>query len=78
MKKVRLAVYDFDGTLYPGDTLRKFWAWALCHKTKPWIMLPHSLSYCLFYTFGLISKDTLKDGILKSFSPKTIKKDLNL
>ncbi|MHA1550180.1 MAG: haloacid dehalogenase-like hydrolase [Alphaproteobacteria bacterium] len=73
-----LAVYDFDGTLYKGDTLRKFWMWSFRHKLKPWMFFPHSVLYLIIYCLGLISQDTLKYGVMKFITKKTLKKDLKI
>ncbi|MBN2676148.1 MAG: haloacid dehalogenase-like hydrolase [Alphaproteobacteria bacterium] len=76
MKIVNLAIYDFDGTLYPGDTLKKFWIWSLKHHVKTWFLFPQVFVFLKLYIFGVISKDVLKQKVMLSLKESTLKKDL--
>ncbi|MHA1540695.1 MAG: HAD-IB family phosphatase [Alphaproteobacteria bacterium] len=76
MKKTKLAIYDFDGTLYPNDTLVKFWKWSLRHRLKSWIMIPHAVFFLVIYCLGFSSKGYLKEKFMQFISVKNLQKDL--
>ncbi len=76
MKKTKLAIYDFDGTLYPNDTLVKFWKWSLKHHLKAWVMFPHAVFFLVIYCLGIISKGYLKERFMQFISLKNLEKDL--
>jgi len=61
MKK--LIVYDFDKTLYDGDSSIDFWIFL--HLRRPWLILftPVYLAAALFYLFGWTSFHKLKETL---------------
>ena len=55
-------VYDFDGTIYDGDSTVDFWLF--CMKERPGVFLkclPRTLSAAVLYVLGRIPKETWKE-----------------
>lgn len=54
-------VFDFDGTLYCGDSTIDFWLYAIRHNPSCLGALPRQIMGGLLYLAGFISKDELKE-----------------
>ena len=53
-------VFDFDGTIYKGDSSVDFWVFCLKKKKSLLRFLPIQLSAFVLYKIGLIDKNCLK------------------
>ncbi len=60
---LRLSVYDFDGTLFHGDSSVKFWFFML--GKRPWmlILLPWFLVLLILHGVGLMDRHHFKQAI---------------
>ena len=61
-------VFDFDGTLYSGDSTQDFWLYAIIQRPLCLRALPSQLSAAVLYAFGRIDRETFKErfyGFLK-------------
>ena len=58
-------IYDFDGTIYDGDSTVDFFFF--CLKKKPYIAiyLPLFFVYSILYLCGVVSKEKMKDKFFK-------------
>lgn len=54
-------VFDFDGTLYRGDSTLDFWLYSLAQCPTCLRSLPHQLISMARYTTRQVDKDTLKE-----------------
>ena len=54
-------VYDFDGTIYEGDSTLDFWIFCLKKKPRIIVCFPHQCLGIIKYKFKLIDKTTLKE-----------------
>ena len=54
-------IYDFDGTIYNGDSTRRFYFF--CVKKYPFLLkfIPNQLWGMILYIFGRISKEIFKE-----------------
>ena len=68
-----LSVYDFDKTIYNGETLNDFYRFYLAKK--PWKMytLIFQLWYFLLYVLKIISLEQLKERFLRFLDGESIK-----
>jgi phosphatidylglycerophosphatase C len=64
MGKKRLSVYDFDGTLYNGDSLVDFWKYTLQRKPSIILFLPYQLIAVLLWKLGIFSTEKAKEAFL--------------
>lgn len=46
-KKVKVVLFDFDGTLSAGDSNTEFWKYCFAHSIRPWLFLPVFLLGCI-------------------------------
>jgi len=53
-------VYDFDGTIYDGDSTKDFWRFCLKRHPKSALAIVSVLFGLLLYLFGIISKTKFK------------------
>lgn len=58
---MRTAVFDFDGTIYNGDSTVDFFFYALCRKPFLIRYLPKQIKGFLLYTLDKIDKTKLKE-----------------
>jgi len=56
-------VYDFDGTIYRGDSSIDFFVYCLKHYPKTILGMPKFAVCCILYKMRRISKKELKDKI---------------
>ncbi len=63
-KKIELTVYDFDGTMYNGDSFIDFWKFML--RKKPWLIIiaPYWFFRTMLHVFRFISDLQLKSSFL--------------
>lgn len=54
-------VYDFDGTIYRGDSSIDFFVYCLKRYPKVALGLPKFGTYCVLYKIGRVSKRELKE-----------------
>lgn len=54
-------VYDFDGTIYRGDSSVDFYAYCLKRRPQLLMGLPRFFVHCVLYKLGKISKRELKE-----------------
>ena len=62
-KEATLSVYDFDGTLFPGDSPFAFWRYLAIRR--PWILLliPYYIVVILLYAIRIVPFTTLKQQL---------------
>ncbi len=73
-------VYDFDGTIYKGDSTRDFIFYLLKHYPKVIKYIPAFLFATIKYRFGIISKTKMKETLyrfLNSFNDDEINRIVN-
>lgn len=58
--------FDFDGTLYDGDSSIDFWLFAIRHQPKTLLALPKQLAGAAAFALHAISRDEFK-GLFFSF-----------
>jgi phosphoserine phosphatase len=54
-KKVKLVLFDFDGTLSSGDSNTGFWKDCFARSVRPWLFLPMFLAGCVLRIVSLFS-----------------------
>lgn len=54
-------VYDFDHTLYKGDSTIDFWKYEISKHPKILLDLPHQFLYAFKYLLGHVSKEKFKE-----------------
>ena len=54
-------VYDFDGTIYRGDSSIDFFVYCLMRRPRLVLGLPRFFVYCVLYKLGKASKRELKE-----------------
>lgn len=54
-------VYDFDGTIYRGDSSIDFFVYCLMRRPRLVLGLPRFFVYCVLYKLGKVSKRKLKE-----------------
>ncbi len=54
-------VYDFDHTLYKGDSTIAFWKYEMSKHPGLLRLLPHQCIYAIKYAFGKVSKEKFKE-----------------
>ncbi len=55
-------VYDFDNTIYRGDSTVDFWMFCLRHHPKIILLLPYQVWMGLLYKLGIIEKVKFKEA----------------
>jgi HAD superfamily phosphoserine phosphatase-like hydrolase len=58
-------VYDFDGTIYDGDSTIDFVKYCFKKKKKTLIVLPRFIVSCFLYILKVHDKDTLKSNLFR-------------
>ena len=58
-------VYDFDGTIYKGDSTRDFYFYLLSHYPKVIKYLPNFIFSAFKYSLGIISKTKMKENLYR-------------
>lgn len=53
-------VYDFDHTIYRGDSTLDFWKWSVCRHPTALLALPRALLGAVGYKLGLCSRNQFK------------------
>lgn len=53
--------FDFDGTLYSGDSTLDFWIYALRRHPRCFSTLPNQLAAALEFKIGLIEREAFKE-----------------
>ncbi len=71
-KIVKLALYDFDGTLCAHDSVVEFWKYCFKHSIRPWAFLPMIGFYGLLGGLNLISKNYMNQRMLCFLTPDMI------
>ena len=61
-------VYDFDGTIYTGDSMCHFVRWLWRKYPRTLLNLPRTVWYGLFYKMKLVSKERFKMNLYRMFS----------
>lgn len=61
---IRLSLYDFDGTIYNGDSLIDFWKYTVNKKMLGLIFVPYQFFNAVLYIMRLISAESLKKNLL--------------
>jgi len=54
-------VYDFDHTVYAGDSSVDFYVYVLCKKPYLIVLLPFQVLGVVLYIFGIYSKEAMKE-----------------
>ncbi|MDR1691548.1 MAG: haloacid dehalogenase-like hydrolase [Rickettsiales bacterium] len=65
MKKVRLAVYDFDGTLVPFETQSKILFYAVRKNPLKILLLPYVIVVAILYYAKIVNELYMKSLVLK-------------
>lgn len=60
-------IYDFDKTIYNGDSTQHFYFYCLKHHPKIIIWLPYQACMFLLYVLGFYSKTQFKERFYKFF-----------
>ena len=55
-------VYDFDHTIYDGDSSVDFWLFALCRKPYLVVFLLFQILVTVLFIFGIYSKECMKES----------------
>lgn len=55
-------VFDFDHTLYDGDSTIDFWRYCLRHQPRALAAIPHQLKCYAAFSVGRIDRDSFKEG----------------
>lgn len=83
LKKVKVVVFDFDGTLSASDSNWEFGRYCFRHSLRPWIYLPIVLVGMVVYMFNRHSqfaRETLRcfvtPKMVKKFAPHVIDEHL--
>ena len=61
-------VYDFDGTIYTGDSMCHFVRWLWRKYPRTLLNLPRTVWYGLLYKMKLVSKEWFKMNLYRMFS----------
>ncbi len=64
MVQKQLSIYDFDGTLYNGDSFVDFWKYTLQRKPSVLLFLPYQLISVLLWKLGILSTEKAKEAFL--------------
>ena len=60
-------VYDFDETIYDGDSTRDFCIYLYTHYPKTWLALPRQLKALVCYMTGSLDKTGFKEAFFSMF-----------
>jgi len=55
-------IYDFDHTIYNGDSSVDFWLFALCRKPHLVVFLPLQIFVTALFLLGIYSKERMKEA----------------
>ncbi len=69
-----VAIYDFDGTIYDGDSSADFYTYCLFRRPRMWLCLPCAFACWVLYMLRMIDKTRLKQ---KLFSFVTLIPDID-
>ena len=61
---LRLSLYDFDGTVYNGDSLIDFWKYTVREKPLGLVFIPYQFFFAGLYMVKLVSAESLKKSFL--------------
>lgn len=61
---MKIAVFDFDGTLYNGDSLKKFCFFIYLKQPFRILFIPYQLFFIVLFKIGLVSKIKMKTAFL--------------
>ena len=64
MVQKQLCIYDFDGTLYNGDSLVDFWKYTLRWKPCIIFFLPYQVISVILWKLGILSTERAKEAFL--------------
>jgi len=64
MTQKQLCIYDFDGTLYNGDSLVDFWKYTMKRNPSILLFLPYQLIYVILWKLGILSTERAKEVFL--------------
>lgn len=59
---MNLIAYDFDGTIYDGDSSVDFYIYCLIRRPYIFILWPIQIVYAFLYVIGLIDKTKMKES----------------
>lgn len=60
-------VYDFDNTIYRGDSTFQFVLWLYVHRPLTLLSLPRTMVYGLLYGLHIVPKLTFKENLYHMF-----------
>lgn len=60
-------VYDWDKTIYDGDSTFGFMRYLWCHRPKTWLNLPRTAFYGALYRLGMVEKQVFKENLFRAF-----------
>ena len=60
-------VYDWDKTIYDGDSTFDFMRYLWLHRPKTLLNLPRTLAYGALYKLGVVEKQVFKENLFRSF-----------
>ena len=58
---MKVNIYDFDGTIYDGDSTLDFYMFCLKKNIKIFILLPKQLFYIFLYKINIKNKNQMKE-----------------
>lgn len=62
---MKIKVYDFDNTIYEGDSSVDFYFYCLKRNPKVWLYLPSLLFYAVMFGLKIYNKTKFKQGFYK-------------
>ena len=79
LQKVKMVIFDFDGTLSASDSNLEFGRYCFAHSLRPWIFLPVFLIGLLMYFFNkhsMLSRELMRcfvtPTMVRRFAPVVI------
>ena len=60
-------VYDWDKTIYDGDSTFDFMLYLWLHRPKTLLNLPRTLAYGVLYKLGVVEKQVFKENLFRAF-----------
>ena len=64
MKEINLAIYDFDLTIYAGESSADFWLYTLLRRPYIVIFVPYQLIMSILFLLRIISLEKFKEAFM--------------
>lgn len=63
-RKINMVIYDFDLTIYAGDSFTDFWLYTLLRRPYIIIFFPYQLLMAILFLLRIISLDKFKEAFI--------------